>query len=428
MCETLPTMSNIVINTTYTGNETADELQDLMARLESYINNRALDNISLISLIIAYAILIFIGTLGNGLVCIVVARKPKMRTSRNLFIINLAISDLLLCFFTIPFSLVEISVKFWPFGVTMCKLVVSLEATSIFVSTISITAIALDRYQVILHSGGDHRMFGSIVKLVAIWIMAIMLALPLFLYRTVESHELSKLNLPWLKSVNYCVERWPIAHGRGYYSVFSMVFQYVLPILIVSIVYTRLCMKLRTRALRRTSTTQLPKLKSRLKKRTRKTNSLLISIALIFCISWLPLNLINIVADFCFPFKSDTTFRIVFAICHMAGMSSACSNPLLYGWLNQNFRNEFKELYSVFHSFVGKCFGTKSAINNNNNTILKSGGVVDRRPSHIYCGPTHLFDDDLDHNEMRVNGLTRETMVLATSANNIPLTVSCEYN
>ncbi len=125
--------------------------------------------------------------------------------------------------------------------------------------------------------------------------------------------------MPWLESVNYCVERWPILHGRGYYSVFSMVFQYVLPIIIFSVVYTRLCMKSRTHAIHRTSTTQLPNLKSRLEKNTRVTNSLYISIALIFCISWLPLNVINIVADFWFPFKSDQTFRIVFALCHMAG-------------------------------------------------------------------------------------------------------------
>ncbi len=76
----------------------------------------------------------------------------------------------------------------------MCKLVLALEATSIFVSTISITAIALDRYQVILHSGGENNTLSSILKLVSIWITAIMLALPLFLFRTVETHKLSKYN------------------------------------------------------------------------------------------------------------------------------------------------------------------------------------------------------------------------------------------
>jgi neuropeptide Y receptor len=75
----------------------------------------------------------------------------------------------------------------------MCKLVLALEAIPIFVSTISITAIALDRYQVILHSGEENTL-SSILKLVSIWITAIMLALPLFLFRTVETHKLSKDN------------------------------------------------------------------------------------------------------------------------------------------------------------------------------------------------------------------------------------------
>ena len=106
-------------------------------------------------------------------------------------------------------------------------------------------------------------------------------------------------------------------------------------------------------------------------------------------------------------------------------MSSACSNPLLYGWLNHNFRTEFKELYNVFQSFLAKCFGSKNTINNNNIIIARA----ERRPSHIYCGPTHNFDDYGEHHELHVtpNGRTRETLVVATSANDIPLAVSCEY-
>ena len=30
----------------------------------------------------------------------------------------------------------------------------------------------------------------------------------------------------------------------------------------------------------------------------------------------------------------------------MVGMSSACSNPMLYGWLNGNFRKEFFEMFA----------------------------------------------------------------------------------
>lgn len=50
-----------------------------------------------------------------------------------------------------PLTLIEVLSKYWPLGTheTICKMIGTLQATSIFVSTISITAIALDRYQVI---------------------------------------------------------------------------------------------------------------------------------------------------------------------------------------------------------------------------------------------------------------------------------------
>lgn len=49
-----------------------------------------------------------------------------------------------------PLTLIEIQAKYWPFGTyaILCKLIETLRAVSIFVSTISITAIAVDRYQV----------------------------------------------------------------------------------------------------------------------------------------------------------------------------------------------------------------------------------------------------------------------------------------
>ena len=88
----------------------------MMRKLEQFTHNKAIDDTSLITLLIFYAILIVFGVTGNGLVCAAVARKPSMRTGRNVYIINLAISDLLLCLFTMPFSLVEIALKFWPLG------------------------------------------------------------------------------------------------------------------------------------------------------------------------------------------------------------------------------------------------------------------------------------------------------------------------
>lgn len=42
--------------------------------------------------------------------------------------------------------------------------------------------------------------------------------------------------------------------------------------------------------------------------------------------------------------------KVCYAICHMMGMSSACSNPVLYGWLNENFWKEFKDIMCISRS------------------------------------------------------------------------------
>lgn len=93
-----------------------------------------------------FVIVIILGFFGNILViCTVIANK-HMRTSNNLFILNLAISDLTLCVFSIPFNVYKVLRHTWIFGEFLCKFAPFFQATNVFVSTMSITAIALDRF------------------------------------------------------------------------------------------------------------------------------------------------------------------------------------------------------------------------------------------------------------------------------------------
>jgi len=60
-------------------------------------------------LILLFSALIAFGAAGNGLVCYVVMANERMRTPRNLLILNLAASDLILCLFTQPFNLMKVT-------------------------------------------------------------------------------------------------------------------------------------------------------------------------------------------------------------------------------------------------------------------------------------------------------------------------------
>ncbi|XP_049840382.1 neuropeptide F receptor-like [Schistocerca gregaria] len=349
-----------------------------------YSRNRNVEGAAFCWLVGCYSLLIVLGAAGNSLVVCAVVRKRAMRTARNLFIVNLAVSDLLLCLVTMPLTLMEILTKYWPLGrePVVCKMLGTLQATSIFVSTMSITAIALDRYHVIVYPTRESlKKVGAAAILSLIWLLSLVLASPMFVWRSLDQHE---LNLPGLQYVSYCVEKWPVAHGRAYYSAFSLVFQYLLPIITVTIAYSRICRKLRYRyvnpasmvsrcgstpgtsaangrgagggaggaagggagggggGLQYAASTRARKGKD--DRRMRRTNALLYSIALIFCVSWLPLNIFNLVVDVWNPFSGSQAMLVTYAVCHMMGMSSACSNPLLYGWLNDNFRKEFLEI------------------------------------------------------------------------------------
>ncbi|XP_034486071.1 neuropeptide F receptor isoform X2 [Drosophila innubila] len=316
--------------------------------MEQYLHNRAIESPWYHLLIAMYSVLIVFGAIGNIMVVIAVVRKPIMRTARNLFILNLAISDLLLCLVTMPLTLMEILSKFWPYGscAILCKTIAMLQALSIFVSTISITAIAFDRYQVIVYPTRDCLQFvGAVTILAGIWILALVLASPLLIYKELINRDipplLQKLGVP--HTISYCIEDWPLNEGRFYYSIFSLCVQYLVPILIVSVAYFGIYNKLKSRitvvAVQSSSQRKVER-----GRRMKRTNRLLISIAVIFGVSWLPLNFFNLYADMQHPSAVTQRMLVAYAICHMIGMSSACSNPLLYGWLNDNFRKEFQEL------------------------------------------------------------------------------------
>ena len=70
------------------------------------------------------ALILFIGIVGNILVPIVVWRNKDLRSSTNIFLVNLSVADLLVLLVCMPTSLVELHSKpeVWILGATMCKL------------------------------------------------------------------------------------------------------------------------------------------------------------------------------------------------------------------------------------------------------------------------------------------------------------------
>ena len=96
--------------------------------------------------IACYALIFVLGFCGNALVVFVVLRNKTMQTITNIFILNLAVSDILMCLLAVPFTPMSAFVDDWFLGETLCRLVPMSLGTTVYVSTLTSTAIAIDRY------------------------------------------------------------------------------------------------------------------------------------------------------------------------------------------------------------------------------------------------------------------------------------------
>ena len=68
------------------------------------------------TLIVLYSLVIILGIIGNTAILLAFLANKVMLTTRNIFIANLAVSDILLCSVSMPTCLADILTNYWTFG------------------------------------------------------------------------------------------------------------------------------------------------------------------------------------------------------------------------------------------------------------------------------------------------------------------------
>jgi hypothetical protein len=70
---------------------------------------------------ILFALIFLVGVVGNGSLIYVLCRHKSMRSVPNTFIFNLALGDLLVLIFAVPFTSTVYTLDSWPYGEFVCK-------------------------------------------------------------------------------------------------------------------------------------------------------------------------------------------------------------------------------------------------------------------------------------------------------------------
>ncbi|KXJ84287.1 hypothetical protein RP20_CCG013608 [Aedes albopictus] len=129
-----------------------------------------------------YAVIFLLSVVGNLLVILTLAQNKRMRTVTNVYLLNLAISDLLLGVFCMPFTLVGQVLRKFIFGSIMCKLIPYFQAVSVSVAVWTLVAISLERYFAICRPLSSRRwqtQFHAYKMIALVWLLSFLVNSPL---------------------------------------------------------------------------------------------------------------------------------------------------------------------------------------------------------------------------------------------------------
>lgn len=190
---------------------------------------------SRIVLIVLYTVTIILSVGGNLLVIIVFTVGKRSRTDLSGFLINLAVSDLIMAIFCLPFTFTMTMLSNWIFSAPMCPIVLYMQLVSVTASVCTNMAIGVDRFWVVTFPLRS-RFTKSRSKVVIALIWAVSLGLSsvqLVVGRTITTEV-----APGVFSTE-CLEMWPEPQTtwRRAYTFFILTLTYLLPLGILSITY-----------------------------------------------------------------------------------------------------------------------------------------------------------------------------------------------
>uniref|UniRef100_A0A0N4Z9B4 G_PROTEIN_RECEP_F1_2 domain-containing protein n=1 Tax=Parastrongyloides trichosuri TaxID=131310 RepID=A0A0N4Z9B4_PARTI len=277
-----------------------------------------------------FIIQMIVGVVGNCMVVYVVAKNKNMWTSMNLFLTNLALSDMLVLIFCLPPTVInDLTKTFW-FSSALCKSISLFQNTSVYVSVLTLMFIAIERWKAI-SSPLSLPLWKTSRVIFIIWTLAFILSSPEPYTLRLEPFDLSrqKENFTWGTK---CTESWS-PEFQKIYQLSQTVICFLIPLIIITALCLHMVIILRRKGL------QLGE--RQIASRKRATNMLML-VVLVFFVCYLPVHLHNIATAFNINYMDDDEDRIAIRkfIPRFLVYSSCSLNPILYNFMSERFRRE----------------------------------------------------------------------------------------
>ncbi|XP_051871695.1 chemokine XC receptor 1-like [Pristis pectinata] len=278
--------------------------------------------------------LIFIFTLiGNILVLWILMRYEKLKTTTDIFILNLITSDLLFAC-SLPIWAVD-HTHGWIFGKAMCKIMSSIFFVSYYSGILLLTLVTVDRYFVVvcpLTAVRTRKLSYGVVACLVVWCISILATVPEMIFSDV---------VHWNESFS-CESIYP----KGNEQIWQLVQCYqqnllffLIPFVVIVYCYYRILNTV---------------VKCRARKKF-KAVKIIFCIVAVFFVCWAPYNVVifllslydlNTLTVVSCEFSNHLYFA--YYICRDIAYFHCCLNPFFYALVGTKFRKHLKRTISTY--------------------------------------------------------------------------------
>lgn len=186
--------------------------------------------------------------------------------------------------------------------------------------------------------------------IVIIWSLAITIMTPSAIMLHVQEEKYYRVRLSShnkTSTVYWCREDWPRQEMRRIYTTVLFATIYLAPLSLIVVMYARIGASLFKPSALCTGK-QRPE-QWHVSKKKQKVIKMLLTVALLFILSWLPLWTLMMLSDYAdlSPNKLRIINIYVYPFAHWLAFCNSSVNPIIYGFFNENFRNGFQDAFQI---------------------------------------------------------------------------------
>ncbi|XP_078383826.1 melatonin receptor type 1B-like [Oculina patagonica] len=304
---------------------------------------------------VLFAIINVSAFVGNLSVCYAVYRNQRLRTLSNMFVVALAVSDILMSTWCMPFSVATLIRGQWVFGARFCRFHGFGVFTFGLASLHTMEIIAVSRYFCVVKPDKYIVLFKkqrTLMYIAAVWCVALIGSVPPFFF----GHG----GFEFQPGKAMCLYTF---YTNIAYTVFIECVYIATPLIIITICYAKVfyTVSRSNRVFSHENKVQL----LRANVEEAKVTKTLASVMVGFACCWLPVCII----DYFDAARGEPTLpRQAYLTYGFLVYLSSTINPFIYGITNRQFRREYKAILSgMFCIKSSRCTGVSEDVSANEN-------------------------------------------------------------